>query len=106
MEMAAFYNNLFSTADLRTILQATVNNIQIGEKEVETMKALQHIYTSLATKMDLKLPFILERLLDSKMQQDIAENGRTFLLNQSNGESQQIEPSFQCKFCTLDDLLI
>ena len=69
------------------------------------MKALQHIYTSLATKMDLKLPLILQGLFDSKMQQDIAENGRTFLMSHSNGESQQIEPSFQCKFCTLDDLL-
>ena len=65
MEVAAFYNNLFRTADSRTILQATVNNIQMGTKEPATMKALQQIYKTLATEMELVLPSILQGFTDN-----------------------------------------
>ena len=66
MKMAAFYNNLFHTADSRTILQTTVNNIQLGTEKPNIMVALHQIYRILAKKMELKLPYILQGFLDSK----------------------------------------
>ena len=70
IEMSAFYNNLFLTANPRTILQATVNNIQNGVEEPDTMVALHQIYKTLSRKMDLKLPTVLQGFLDSKMLED------------------------------------
>ena len=66
MKMAAFYNNLFHTANSRTILQTTVNNIQLEIEEPNIMVALHQIYRILAKKMELKLPYILQGFLDSK----------------------------------------
>ena len=67
IEMAVFYNNLFLTGSLRTILQATMNNLQSEVKDVGTMTALRQIYKTLAEEMDLKLPDVLHRFADSKM---------------------------------------
>ena len=64
--MAVFYNNLFRTASPRTILQATVNNIQHGTENSDTMVALHQIYRKLAKKMKLKLPLLLNGFLNSK----------------------------------------
>ena len=79
IEMAAFYNNLFRTANPRTILQATVNNIQAGVEEADTMVALHQIYKILAKKMDLNLPYILERFFNSEMLKRIDQNGGIFM---------------------------
>ena len=57
IEMAAFYNNLLHTADTRTILQATVNNIQYGVEDAHTLMALRQIYKILAKKLDVREPF-------------------------------------------------
>ena len=89
MEMAAFYNNLFRTAIPRTILQATVNNIQIGVKEADTMLALHEIYKMLARRMDLKLPSILEGFFDSKMLR--SEKGNIFMDKHLKDESKHKE---------------
>ena len=74
IEMAAFYNNLFHTANPGTILQATVNNIQLGVKKADTMVALHEIYKMLAKKMELKLPLILQGFFGSKMRGNFDQN--------------------------------
>ena len=79
IEMAKFYNNLFRTANPRTILQATVNNIQLGVKEADTMAALHQIYKMLGRRMALKLPFILQGFVDSKMLNNVDPNGDIFM---------------------------
>ena len=87
--MAAFYNNLFRTADPRTILQATVNNIQIGVKESDTMLALHQIYKMLARKMKLKLPYILEGFFNSKMLGDVDQSKDIFMNKYLKDDSKQ-----------------
>ena len=77
--MARFYNNLFRMANPRTILQATVNNIQLGVKEADTMAALHQIYKMLGRRMALKLPFILQGFVDSKMLNNVDPNGDIFM---------------------------
>ena len=91
MEFAAFYNNLFHTANPRTILQATVNNIQIGTKDADTMLALHQIYKMLARRMNLKLPAILEGFLDSKMLKSVDEKGNIFMNKDLKGDSKHKE---------------
>ena len=79
IEMSAFYNNLFLTANPRTILQTTVNNIQQGAEEPDTMVALHQIYKMLAKKMELKLPYILQGFLDSNMLNNVDKNVNIFM---------------------------
>ena len=81
MEMAAFYNNLFQMESPRTILQATVNNIQSGVKGANTMLALRQIYKLLAKKMNLQLPYILQGFFDSKMQDRAAQDDDIFMID-------------------------
>ena len=91
IEMAAFFNNLFHTGNPRTILQATVNNIQIGVEEADTMVALHQIYTMLARKMDLKLPNILQGFFDSKMLHNVDQNGDMFMNKHLKEDSKPME---------------
>ena len=79
--MAAFYNNLFQMESPRTILQATVNNLQSGVKEANTMLALRQIYKLLAKKMNLQLPYILQGFFDSKMQDRAAQDDDIFMID-------------------------
>ena len=97
--MAVFYNNLFKTANPRTILQATVNNIQLGAKEADTMVALHQIYKKLAKKMGLKLPFILQGFLDSKMLEDVDPNQDIFL--KKNDDPEQPDLPYQGKYFSM-----
>ena len=98
IEMAAFYNNLFRTANPRTILQATVNNIQLGVKEADTMVALYQIYKTLAEKMELKLPYISQGFLDSKMLEDVDPNKDIFLNKDVYDDSKQPELPYKGKY--------
>ena len=79
IEMAAFYNNLFHTADTRTILQATVNNIQYGVEDAHTLMALRQIYKILAKKLDVRLPYMLQGFLDSSRLEDVDLTREMFL---------------------------
>ena len=97
IEMVAFYNNLFHTADPRTILQATVNNIQLGVEEAGTMVALHQIYKTLARKMDIKLPHILQGFSDSKMLNNVDQNGDIFMKKHSKDDSKPKEMLAQSK---------
>ena len=97
IEMVAFYNNLFHTANPRTILQATVNNIQLGVEEADTMVALHQIYKTLAKKMELKLPGILQGFSDSKMLNNVDQNGDIFMKKHSEDDSKPKEMLNQSK---------
>ena len=97
IELAAFYNHLFHTANSRTILQATVNNIQLGVKESETMVALHQIYNMLARKLELKLPYILQGFLDSEMQNNLDQNRQIFMNKHSKENSPKMQISIQGK---------
>ena len=98
IEMAAFYKNLFHTANPRTILQATVNNIQIGVEEADTMVALHQMFTIMAKKMELKLPHILQGFLDSKMLEDVDPKKDIFFNRNVNDNSEQPELPYQGKY--------
>ena len=97
IEMAAFYKNLFHTANPRTILQATVNNIQLGVERPDTMLALHQIYKMLASKMELELPYILQGFLDSEMEDSIDQNGQIFMNKHPKDDSQHMGISIQGK---------
>ena len=96
--MAAFYKNLFHTANPRTILQATVNNIQIGVEEADTMVVLHQMFTIMAKKMELRLPYILQGFLDSKMLEDVDPKKDIFLNKNVNDNSEQPELPYQGKY--------
>ena len=97
IEMAVFYNNLFRTANPRTILQATANNIQHGVENADTMVALHQIYKTLARKMELKLPYILQGFLDSKMPDNFDQAKDIFFYKDSKEDSKQTELPLQGK---------
>ena len=97
LELVPFYNNLFHTANPRTILQATVNNIQLGVERPDTMVALHQIYKMLASKMQLKLPYILQGFLDSEMEDSIDQNGQIFMNKHPKDDSQHMVISIQGK---------
>ena len=89
--MAAFYNNLFHTANPRTILQATVNNIQHGVEEGDTLVALHQIYKKLASIMELKLPYILEGFIDSEMLANVDQIEDVFMNKNLKDTSKQTD---------------
>ena len=98
MKMAAFYNNLFHTANARTILQTTVNNIQLGMEKPNIMVALHQIYRILAKKMELKLPYILQGFLDSKKETWNDPQREIFFEKGFDQASQATKPSFLDKY--------
>ena len=82
----SFYKNLFQHGSVRSILQATINNLKSKDIEGNTTKsALQQLYLKLDEIMGLTMGNLLRAFSDTKTVKSMTKKEHVFITRNATG---------------------